>query len=283
MVKAGADRRRAARARRPRRVARLCGRTARRLTLVEGARYPGSALPRGRRPRQRAAAGRSRPRSPPRWRRCTRPTGWSSSKAPAGCWCASTRRARPSPTLPAACGAEVLVVTAAGLGTLNATALTLEALAHRGLRAGRASSSAPGRAEPDLACRQQRRRPRDAGRPAAARRPAGGRRSRSAPAAFAAPPPKRWRRRSAADSTRRVPGRGSRPRCAGPAPSRHRAGSKRDDDFTTPPPSLIPRLSTGERSCSTRRASRCSRRAAASRGADPAVPAALRTRRSPRC
>lgn len=33
-----------------------------------------------------------------------------------------------------ACDAEVLIVTSAGLGALNATALTLEALAHRGLR-----------------------------------------------------------------------------------------------------------------------------------------------------
>ncbi|CAO5182701.1 ATP-dependent dethiobiotin synthetase BioD [Frankia sp. AiPs1] len=48
--------------------------------------------------------------------------------------------------------APVLVVTAAGLGTLNTTALTLEALAHRGLDlAGVVIGSWP--AEPDLACR----------------------------------------------------------------------------------------------------------------------------------
>jgi dethiobiotin synthetase len=54
--------------------------------------------------------------------------------------------------LAAACDAEVLLVTAAGLGTLNTTALTLEALAHRGLAlAGVVIGAWP--AEPDLACR----------------------------------------------------------------------------------------------------------------------------------
>jgi dethiobiotin synthetase len=48
--------------------------------------------------------------------------------------------------------APVLVVTDPGLGALNATALTLEALAHRGLSAaGVVLGSWP--AEPDLACR----------------------------------------------------------------------------------------------------------------------------------
>ncbi|OAA24953.1 dethiobiotin synthetase [Frankia sp. EI5c] len=48
--------------------------------------------------------------------------------------------------------APVLVVTTAGLGTLNATALTLEAMAHRGLAlAGIVVGSWP--AEPDLAAR----------------------------------------------------------------------------------------------------------------------------------
>jgi dethiobiotin synthetase len=48
--------------------------------------------------------------------------------------------------------AEVLVVVAAGLGTLNGTALTLEVLAGRGLRlAGLVLGCWP--AEPDLACR----------------------------------------------------------------------------------------------------------------------------------
>lgn len=51
-----------------------------------------------------------------------------------------------------AVGAEVLVVTAAGLGTLNATALTLEVLAGRGLRfAGLVVGCWP--AAPDLASR----------------------------------------------------------------------------------------------------------------------------------
>lgn len=48
--------------------------------------------------------------------------------------------------------APVLVVVDAGLGTLNATALTLEALAHRGLRfSGLVIGSWP--EHPDLACR----------------------------------------------------------------------------------------------------------------------------------
>jgi dethiobiotin synthetase len=48
--------------------------------------------------------------------------------------------------------ADVLVVADAGLGTLNHTALTLEALAHRGLGlAGLVVGSWP--ADPDLACR----------------------------------------------------------------------------------------------------------------------------------
>ncbi|WP_255307921.1 dethiobiotin synthase [Streptomyces marincola] len=49
-------------------------------------------------------------------------------------------------------GAPVLLVVAAGLGTLNATALTAEALAHRGLRChGLVIGSSP--AAPDLAAR----------------------------------------------------------------------------------------------------------------------------------
>jgi dethiobiotin synthetase len=53
-------------------------------------------------------------------------------------------------SLAAAVDAEVLIVTSAGLGALNATALTLEALAHRGLRlAGLVIGSWP--ANPDLA------------------------------------------------------------------------------------------------------------------------------------
>jgi dethiobiotin synthase len=52
--------------------------------------------------------------------------------------------------LAAACDAEVLIVTSAGLGALNATALTLEALAHRGLRlAGLVIGAWP--TDPDLA------------------------------------------------------------------------------------------------------------------------------------
>jgi len=55
--------------------------------------------------------------------------------------------------LAAMCGAPVLVVTAAGLGTLNHTALTLEAIAARKLRlAGLVIGSWP--REPDLAARE---------------------------------------------------------------------------------------------------------------------------------
>jgi dethiobiotin synthetase len=51
-----------------------------------------------------------------------------------------------------ALAADVLVVTAPDLGTLNHTALTLEAMAHRGLAlAGLVVGSWP--ADPDLACR----------------------------------------------------------------------------------------------------------------------------------
>ncbi|WP_239336088.1 dethiobiotin synthase [Frankia sp. CiP3] len=51
-----------------------------------------------------------------------------------------------------ALAAPVLLVSEAGLGTLNATALTLEALAHRGLElAGLVIGSWP--PDPDLACR----------------------------------------------------------------------------------------------------------------------------------
>lgn len=54
--------------------------------------------------------------------------------------------------LAAQCRADVLVVTDPGLGTLNATALTLEALAHRGLQlAGLVIGAWP--PDPDLACR----------------------------------------------------------------------------------------------------------------------------------
>ena len=72
--------------------------------------------------------------------------------------------------LAAMCGAPVLLVTAAGLGTLNHTALTLEAIAARQAAAGRrgdrllAARARPGRAgEPG---RPGDRRGRPAGRPA---------------------------------------------------------------------------------------------------------------------
>jgi dethiobiotin synthetase len=69
--------------------------------------------------------------------------------------------------------APVLVVTAPGLGTLNVTALTLEALAHRGLAlAGLVVGAWP--AQPDLACRTNLADLEDlAARPLAGALPAG--------------------------------------------------------------------------------------------------------------
>jgi dethiobiotin synthetase len=80
--------------------------------------------------------------------------------------------------------APLVVVTEPGLGTLNSTALTLEAMAHRGLQlAGLVIGAWP--AEPDLACRSNIRdlemlaaRPLDGALPAGA--------ARLSPAAFAA-------------------------------------------------------------------------------------------------
>jgi dethiobiotin synthetase len=70
-------------------------------------------------------------------------------------------------------GAPVLVVTEPGLGTLNHTALTLEAMAHRGLElAGVVIGSWP--PEPDLACRSNVRDLETlAARPLAGAMPAG--------------------------------------------------------------------------------------------------------------
>lgn len=131
-------------------IARLCGPDAA-LTLVEGARFPDPLSP--------AAAARL------------------SGKAPADLEQVASRVAELQEThrlvvvegaggllvrfdeegatladLAAACGAEVLVVASAGLGTLNTTALTLEALAHRGLAlAGVVIGAWP--EDPDLASR----------------------------------------------------------------------------------------------------------------------------------
>ena len=184
-----------------------------------GRPLPRPAVPRGRGPPQRAAPGRpaavatgsaSWP-SPPAGR-------WS--RGPAGCWSASTRRARRSPTWRSlrAAGARR---HHAGLGTLNHTALTLEAMAHRGLElAGVVIGAWP--AEPDLAARSNVARPRDAGRPTAGRRAARGSRgcwSRPIPAA--APPPG-WGPRSAAASTPQTSVRAAR----SALPRTPRGGSK---------------------------------------------------------
>ncbi len=83
--------------------------------------------------------------------------------------------------LAGACAAEVLSSPRAGLGTLNTTALTLEALAHRGLTlAGVVIGSWPD--EPDLACRSN-----VSDLEMLAARPLAGRACRRAPARSARP------------------------------------------------------------------------------------------------
>ena len=114
----------------------------------------------------------------------SRPRTSSSSRAQAACWCDTTMRAARSPSVAYETKAPLVVVTEPGLGTLNSTALTLEAMAHRGLQlAGLVIGAWP--AEPDLACRSNIRdlemlaaRPLDGALPAGA--------ARLSPAAFAA-------------------------------------------------------------------------------------------------
>ena len=74
-------------------------------------------------------------------------------EGPAACWSATTRPGATLADLAAMCAAPVLVVVAAGLGTLNHTALTCEALAARRLElAGVAIGSWP--RDPGLAERE---------------------------------------------------------------------------------------------------------------------------------
>lgn len=131
-------------------VARLCGADTA-LTLVEGARYPDPLSP--------AAAARLSGRSPlDLGRLATRVADLAQThrlvviEGAGGLLVRFDEEGTTLADLAGACGAQVLVVANAGLGTLNTTALTLEALAHRGLNlAGLVIGAWP--AAPDLASR----------------------------------------------------------------------------------------------------------------------------------
>jgi dethiobiotin synthetase len=131
-------------------IARLCGPDAA-LTLVEGARYPDPLSP--------AAAARLSGRSPVDPRQLAAQVAELAEhhqlvviEGAGGLLVRFDEEGATLADLAGACGAEVLVVASAGLGTLNATALTLEALAHRGIApAGVVIGAWP--ADPDLACR----------------------------------------------------------------------------------------------------------------------------------
>jgi dethiobiotin synthase len=131
-------------------IARLCGpEVADRLTLVEGSRFPDPLSP--------AAAARVAGIAPADLGRLVqeiealqREHALVVVEGAGGLLVRFDEEGATVASLAAACDAEVLVVTSAGLGALNATALTLEALAHRGLRlAGLVIGSWP--ADPDLA------------------------------------------------------------------------------------------------------------------------------------
>jgi dethiobiotin synthetase len=132
-------------------ISRLCGHPAAGLTLVEGARYPDPLSP--------AAAARMSGRPPADLRRLAGEVAALREthrlvviEGAGGLLVRFDEDGATLADLAAACSADVLIVAAAGLGTLNTTALTLEALAHRGLGlAGVVIGAWP--AEPDLACR----------------------------------------------------------------------------------------------------------------------------------
>ncbi len=132
-------------------VARLCGKEAAAgLTLVEGARYEHPLSP--------AAAARLRRQPAVDLERiATRVRALHTThrlvliEGAGGLLVRFDEDGATIAQLADACDAEVLVVTRAGLGSLNETALTLEALAGRGLSlAGLVIGAWP--AEPDLAC-----------------------------------------------------------------------------------------------------------------------------------
>jgi dethiobiotin synthase len=128
-------------------VARLCG--SRPLTLVEGARFPDPLSP--------AAAARVAGQAPVEIAQLAQQISALQTEhqlvvveGAGGLLVRFDEEGATIATLAEACDAEVLIVTSAGLGALNATALTLEALAHRGLRlAGLVIGAWP--ADPDLA------------------------------------------------------------------------------------------------------------------------------------
>jgi dethiobiotin synthetase len=132
-------------------IAQLCGPDAPGLTLVEGARYPDPLSP--------AAAARESGRPPVdaaqlvrRVRELCDTHRLVLIEGAGGLLVRFDEEGTTLADLAGACDAEVLIVANAGLGTLNTTALTLEALAHRGLAlAGVVIGAWPD--EPDLACR----------------------------------------------------------------------------------------------------------------------------------
>ncbi len=136
-------------------VERLCGWPARhgspRLTLLEGSRFPDPLSP--------AAAARTRglptadlPALVSRIRTLQDSHRLVLVEGAGGLLVRYDEEGTTLASLASACRADVLVVTEPGLGTLNATALTLEALANRGLElAGLVIGAWP--AHPDLACR----------------------------------------------------------------------------------------------------------------------------------
>jgi dethiobiotin synthetase len=110
---------------------RLCGSGA--LTLVEGARFPDPLSP--------AAAARVARQPPVDLAHLARQIADLHAnhqlvvvEGAGGLLVRFDEEGATIARLAEACDAEVLIVTSAGLGALNATALTLEALAHRGLR-----------------------------------------------------------------------------------------------------------------------------------------------------
>jgi dethiobiotin synthetase len=136
-------------------IARLCRdasarRTLGRLTLVEGARFPHPLSP--------AAAARASGRPPVDLSAIAAQVAVLHEshrlvliEGAGGLLVRYDEEGATVAALAGFCAADVLVVTEAGLGALNATALTLEALAHRGLQlAGLVIGSWPG--DPDLAC-----------------------------------------------------------------------------------------------------------------------------------
>jgi dethiobiotin synthase len=132
-------------------IARLCGGDASAITLVEGARYPDPLSP--------AAAARISRRPPvditevaSRVNALRETHRLVLIEGAGGLLVRFDEEGATLADVAGACDAEVVIVTSAGLGTLNTTALTLEALAHRGLAfAGVVIGAWP--AEPDLACR----------------------------------------------------------------------------------------------------------------------------------